>query len=315
MSNFLRCLTCALLAGSGNISASEAENRVVCAGIANAAEAYFSLQHETSPSDLKSELRAAFAHDRDRFIFSTGKAENQSSIKKRMLETSEQLVSRLGPELMALGSSDSAATQAKDAFLREGEGSCFFSTSSSNDLKSPAGIRNRNQNDVRSALAGLEASFKAEIATLRWSSMTELDSHVLRLGMLERRVEALIKQVVGENGGVAMPPTARASYLDSIATLRRKIQSRINAVKEAKQVVQDSRSRERSSDSGDFRIIGDNLIFKGEKREIWGECNNGTSFSGSKWIRDKYWTVGAKSTIQEDGLTMDGAIRKACRGG
>ena len=74
-----------------------------------------------------------------------------------------------------------------------------------------------------------------------------------------------------------------------------------------------SRSRQQE-DSGDFRLIGDSYTAKGEKREIWGSCNNGTSFSGHKWNFHNYWTVGAKTTVQDVGLTMDGAVRKACRG-
>jgi hypothetical protein len=68
------------------------------------------------------------------------------------------------------------------------------------------------------------------------------------------------------------------------------------------------------SDSGDFRIIGDNYTSKGEKREIWGNCDNGKSFVGHKWNFDNYWTVSAKTSVQDSGLSMDGAVRKACRG-
>lgn len=67
-------------------------------------------------------------------------------------------------------------------------------------------------------------------------------------------------------------------------------------------------------DGGDFRLVGDNYTAKGEKREIWGHCNNGTLFTGSKWNFDNYWTVSAKALVSESGLTMDGAVRKACRG-
>ena len=64
----------------------------------------------------------------------------------------------------------------------------------------------------------------------------------------------------------------------------------------------------------DFKLIGDSYTAKGEKREIWGQCNNGTHFTGSKWKFDNYWTVTAKTTVSESGLTMDSAVRKACRG-
>lgn len=62
---------------------------------------------------------------------------------------------------------------------------------------------------------------------------------------------------------------------------------------------------------GGHRVLGDSVNASG-RREVWGYCSDGTSFGGTKWPADDYWTMVGKRATQEGRLSLEGAIAKVC---
>ncbi len=150
-------------------------------------------------------------------------------------------------------------------------------------------------------LASALQHIKGEWSNKQSADYSEMDDAVSRLKTIQSQGEVLKTEIRAQKNYPA--GVAQIFRVDVTLEEANRISSGFEDI---------LRNRRQNDSSGNYTISHEERDSK--KSEVLGDCEGGRTFIATRWNGDSGWVVTAKISVIDSKLSMDAAIRKACRG-